>query len=495
MPFDVEAARAAGYNDAEIADYLAQQGQFDTAGARQAGYTDADIIGHLTAKPPRTTAQELGRQLGLTARAGAEAVTAIPAAILEAGAGAANIGLRAMGKEGNLTVQPAVERSLDTIFPTRETNLERGVGIAASALAGAKLPMPKIGAQAPPGFQTAKEVAAAATAQNVKAAQSAGYVVPPVTSNPTVANKILEGTAGKATTAQLASAKNQAVTTRLASEALGLSPNTPLTLGAVQAVRREAGNAYEAIRGAGIVKMDGVLEKALDDAVSAAQGANRSFPGLANSPAIERIAALRQPQFDAGDAVDAIKILRDYSDEAGRQGSKYAASIYRRVATALEDSIGRHLAASGNREALTAFREARATIAKTYSVEKAINPVTGEVSATVLARELGKGKPLAGPLKQAAEFATAFPKAARTFNESLPGISPLDVYASGGVAGLAGKPGFLAMPFVRQGVRNALMTPLGQRLAVPSVGGPLRPEVANALALIASYSNSDSAIP
>src|SRR5574343_237838 len=486
MPFDVEAAKAAGYSDAEIADYLGKDSGFAAAGARQAGYSDAEILGHLTAKPaipPRSIGQEFGRQLGLTARAGAEAVTAIPAAIVEAAAGLANLGINAAGGKGTLTFMPSLERSMDAVFPKRETDLERGVGIASSILAGAKIPNPQIGARAPAGFQTARELAKAAMADRVKSAQSAGYVVPPVTSNPTMVNKVAEGIAGKLTTAQLASSKNQAVTTRMASEALGLNPETPLTLGAVQAVRKEAGQAYEAIRGAGTVQMDKKLWEAINAAENVFKGANRSFPGVASNPAAERISALRQNQFDAGDAVDAIAVLREYAETAGRQGEKLIAKTYRNLATAMEDSRGRHLEASGNAAAVDAFRSARTLIAKTYSVEKAINPVTGEVSATVLARELAKGKPMTGPLRKAAEFGTAFPKAARSFNESMPGMSPLDMYAAGGAAGVSNSPSLLTLPFVRQGVRNALMTPLGQRLAVPSVGGPVRPEVANALAV------------
>jgi hypothetical protein len=49
MAFDVQAARKAGYSDAEIADYLGQSSKFDVSGARQAGYSDTDIVGHLTA--------------------------------------------------------------------------------------------------------------------------------------------------------------------------------------------------------------------------------------------------------------------------------------------------------------------------------------------------------------------------------------------------------------------------------------------------------------
>lgn len=49
MAFDAQAAKAAGYSDAEIADYLATESNFDIAGARSSGYSDADIIGELSA--------------------------------------------------------------------------------------------------------------------------------------------------------------------------------------------------------------------------------------------------------------------------------------------------------------------------------------------------------------------------------------------------------------------------------------------------------------
>jgi hypothetical protein len=54
--FNVQAARKAGYTDAEIADYLAKEGKFNAANARQSGYSDGEIIAFLTggdkAAPP-----------------------------------------------------------------------------------------------------------------------------------------------------------------------------------------------------------------------------------------------------------------------------------------------------------------------------------------------------------------------------------------------------------------------------------------------------------
>jgi hypothetical protein len=115
-------------------------------------------------------------------------------------------------------------------------------------------------------------------------------------------------------------------------------------------------------------------------------------------------------------------------------------------------------------------------------VQKALNATTGNVSATKLGQQLGRGKPLSGELKQAGQFAQAFPKAAREFNESLPGVSPLDFYATGGAAAVTNQPWYLLYPFVRQGVRNALLSPTGQKLAVPGQGGPIDPRIAAGLA-------------
>jgi hypothetical protein len=63
--FDVEGARAAGYTDAEIADYLASQTDFDAAAARAAGYADAEIVQHLRSikvapEPDRSFEQNVG---------------------------------------------------------------------------------------------------------------------------------------------------------------------------------------------------------------------------------------------------------------------------------------------------------------------------------------------------------------------------------------------------------------------------------------------------
>lgn len=51
MAFDTEAARKAGYTDAEIAQFLAKEDNYDLSAAKKSGYTDGEIIAHLSSKP------------------------------------------------------------------------------------------------------------------------------------------------------------------------------------------------------------------------------------------------------------------------------------------------------------------------------------------------------------------------------------------------------------------------------------------------------------
>jgi hypothetical protein len=235
------------------------------------------------------------------------------------------------------------------------------------------------------------------------------------------------------------------------------------------------------VRGAGTVRLGGKFSAAVDKALSVAAGANKSFPGLADDPALAKIEALRQPTADASDIVDAIKYVRGLADKSYRGGDKYIGKAYKEVAAALESALDDRLAGLGDKGAVKAFRNARMLIAKSHTIENSMRKA-GQVSPAKLAGDLAKQKPLVGEIRQIAEFGRDFPKAARTLNESFPGMSPLDAYAAMGTAGISKNPMYLGMPFVRLAARNALLSPFGQRLAVPSTGGPISPEIAAALA-------------
>ena len=287
-------------------------------------------------------------------------------------------------------------------------------------------------------------------------ARQHGYILPPQEVNPGMLNSMLEGASGKIKTSQAASQTNQQITNNLAKSALGIPSDMPLNSDTIQAVRNAAGQAYNTIRNTGTVTPGQNYFNALDSIASQANGAAKSFPGLKND-AIENIVnTLKQPQFSANDGVDAIGALRDMANTAYAKGDAQQGKALKQAAGAMEDALDQHLQGLNNPDALNAFRDARTTIAKTYSVEKALNPVTGNVDASKLAAQLMKGKPLSGELSDIANVAAAFPKATQTLKQNYNPMSPLDYVV--GAAGALHNPLELGAAFARPAVRSVILS-------------------------------------
>lgn len=312
-------------------------------------------------------------------------------------------------------------------------------------------------------------------------ARAAGYVMPPTQVSPTLTNRLLEGFSGKITTAQNASARNQVVTNRLAANTLGLPGDVPITPDAIAAVRRQAGQAYDAIGGSGVITPGPAYTQALDRIVAPYQQAAQGFPNAAPSPVIEAINSLRSPSFDASAAVAQLRNVREMADTAFAQGNRGVGRSLRNGAEALEAAMETHLQQSGQPQLLAEFQDARRLIAQTYSVEKALNPVTGTIDARKLASQVAKGRPMTGPMRDAAEFAARFPKAAQPVEGmgSLPQTSPLDWAAGGAMSAATANPLMMAGVIARPLARGAALSgPVQNRL----VQGPGQNALAQLLA-------------
>lgn len=335
----------------------------------------------------------------------------------------------------------------------------KGLGAAGSALARTIR-----GPAAPESVRVAAE-----------AARQAGYVIPPTQVKPSLGNRLLEGMSGKITTAQNASARNQEVTNRLAQRAIGAAELSPEGL---QAVRNQANGAYSALGKAGEFSADDAFRQALQKVGAPSSKLKQDFPALANKELEGIVDSFSSTKnFDAQSAIEAIKELRA-AQRAGIKSMDPATVAMARakgkISDALEDLVERNLTAKGDEGLLTAYREARQTLAKVYDVEKALNPATGNVDAKKLGNLLKKGR-LTGDLKTAGEFAASFPKAAQTMENmgSLPQTSPLDwsaglmaSAASGsplGMVGVAARPAARAMtlsPFVQNRLAQTQALPM-----------------------------------
>jgi hypothetical protein len=252
--------------------------------------------------------------------------------------------------------------------------------------------------------------------QAVSNARELGYTVPPTQAGGGVVNRMLEGMAGKASTLQEASVRNQAITNKLATKSLGLSEDTVLTPEVLSGIRDEAGIAYETLKS---------LPK--KPAVLADSTMNRAAQ-LTINPAkmVEDLKIARK---------DAEGYYNAYSRSAHPEDLAKA-KAFKAKATKLENDLESYAKDMGKEDLVPALRDARQLIAKTYTVENAMNKTTGTIDAKEFAKRLQKGKPMSEELKQIGEFAQAFPKAAQKpeIIGGTIGISPLDYT----VAGLTG---------------------------------------------------------
>ncbi len=315
--------------------------------------------------------------------------------------------------------------------------------------------------------------------QAARAAHEAGYVIPPSQTNPTLTNRILEGTAGKISTAQRASRANEAVTNDLVAKALGTTPEN-LTPEGLAAIRDQAGGAYKALGSVGTFTPDEQFIAQVNALRSPNMAVESVAPGMGNSAIDDLVTSLTSVEGprDAEGMVEVLKRLR--ADARGNMANTLVPEkvglgrAQKGAAQALESAIDRDLAATGRSDLLEAFQNARSLIAKTYNVEKSLG-ATGTVSAPKLADVMRKGAPLTGELRTVAEVGRAFPKAVQSLNnQSVPPISPLDWTLGGGLGGigmLSGNPGLATLAAIRPAVRATILSkPYQQIMGQPSYG-------------------------
>lgn len=320
----------------------------------------------------------------------------------------------------------------------------------------------------------AQSAAANATRDATLAAgREVGYAVTPSQVGAGgIVNSALEALGGKVKTQQAVSVKNADVTNSLARKALGMADNAPITPEALGAIRANAGKAFENLKRTGTVSADEVYGDALNGILKKYEGAASAFPGLAKPEIEALVTSLRQPQFGADAAVDAIRVLRENASAAYAKGDKGLGKATREASEALESLMERHLQAQGKGALLKEFRDARALIAKTYSVESALINGTGNVSAKKLGAQVSKGKPLSGELRTAGEFSNAFPKATQDAVD-VPPWSILDVVGASG-ATMAGSPALAGLLAARPVARAAITSPAYQRAMINPTYGPGR---------------------
>ena len=330
-------------------------------------------------------------------------------------------------------------------------------------------------------LQSQKEANAVRDA-NVLAAQREGFVVTPGSLTPTGANVVKERIAGKTHLEQLASIKNQQMADKVARRAVGLPENSPLTPESMKDIRAvEYAKGYEPVKNLGNIVADTVYLDDLANIQSKYTGPSKSFPEAVPDEVGNLIKKYTVDRFDAADAVDVIKNLREQASGNFRKGENALAKSQLDISTALEGQIARTLEASGDPKLanlLEQFKASRQRMAISHTIEDAIRVGSGSVDAKKLGRDIQNDKFMTGDLKTIAEFANTFPRvnvppstigtpgAATVVGRSLSG-------GAGAVAGAlaGGGPGAfigaVAPELVSAGMRQYMLSKMGQQNILP----------------------------
>jgi hypothetical protein len=307
--------------------------------------------------------------------------------------------------------------------------------------------------------------------ETLKLGRDAGYVALPTDVGGTKTGRFLEGVSGKFKSEELASARNQQVTNNLTKRYLDLPEDAPLTTEVLDNARTSVYPAYEAIAETGTISFGNKnpfsnIVTGVNKVTGGKNALMQDIPDTYSMDAATAIQRLKELRSDGSAYLrSGTNIMKPNPKEVAR-GNRYLAE-----ADKLEKAIENHVVKLGQPELIDQFRNARRYIAKTFTVEKALNPQTGVVDARKIAKQLDQGVPITGELALVGKYAKAFPKTTKVVAEAPAPFSALDLYGAGAGAGVdlfTGVPALSLLAPARIASRYGLMTPQAQRmLATP----------------------------
>ena len=358
--------------------------------------------------------------------------------------------------------------------------------------------------------QSAQQQAASQASQNAvrdqvaQAARQEGLALPAAVTNPgsRVAG-VVEGIAGKNTTAARMASLNQQQIDRMAREVLGAPADAPLTESLIQqTIQREYAKGYAPIKGAGQINADPEFAMARQAIEKPYREMQASFPSSSDMPgALQNLLDdLALPKWDAKSIVEKVRSLRfDAKSNFKALGDPdriRLAQAQRQAATELENLIERNLQRQGKTGLVDQFRASRQKMAQAFDLDEALLP-SGNVNAEVLGKKALAGEPLTGKLKTIGDAWALHRKGSMAINpmslgQSQPLVTPLDWAAMTSAMGtgalgtaLSSNPAVMLpalLPLARPALRALTTTrPYQSAIGTPSYGPGLLPRSAQTL--------------
>ncbi|MES1989276.1 MAG: hypothetical protein V4440_14825, partial [Pseudomonadota bacterium] len=286
--------------------------------------------------------------------------------------------------------------------------------------------------------------------RNAQSAIDQGYVLPPSNTDSGVISKTLEGLSGKEKTLQLASVKNQKVTDNLAKDYINIPRDTELNTQTLNSAKEPFNEVYEKIASLPAIKRTGKF----------AEGES-----LSGKQTLEQ---LKTTRYDA-------RMQWNYFNRSGDPEAFAKANLLDEQAKGIEKKLESIAMSAKQPELVQDLRNARKELAKIYTVEKSLNPETGNVDAKAVLKLKQKGAPIDGPLGKVAKTAEAFPDAMRVPKTGYNVPFTAWDWTFGGI-GSTINPAALAIPAARVGARYGVLSKAGQKAinsSKPKNGVPL----------------------
>jgi hypothetical protein len=358
-----------------------------------------------------------------------------------------------------LTSAAAQQANTGTINPAQVFNEAAVAGILTAPTATVSaLTTPR----APAKLTQAQLVAERAIAE--------GATLPPTQVNPSLLNKLIEGISGKQQTSQIASVKNQQLVNEQARKALNLAPDVEITPVVLQQFRDQKGLAYDALRSNPTYYADKQFFADLNKETARLQ----SMKTLDVKTELDLLNNLKVMNFTGDELVNSIKRLRDSSktnsSALASAENKDLGKAQKFAAQQLEALAERNLKNFNQPDVMKNFQQARQDIAKSYTIEKALNATTGNVSGADLGNLARQNRILPAELQTLANAAGAYPTAFQNVARigSVPGFSPLDIGTAGIASAAAGNPSVMLSAATRPTLRSLAVSPMYQRNMLPS---------------------------
>ena len=359
-----------------------------------------------------------------------------------------------------------------------ETGTINPMQLANETVAGALMTLPTATVG---GLTTPRAPAKLTQAQLVaERAIAEGATLPPTQVNPSMLNRLIEGISGKQQTSQIASVKNQQLVNEQARKALNLAPDVEITPVVLQQFRDQKGLAYDALRSNPTYYADKQFFADLNKETTRLQ----SMKTLDVATELNLLNNLKVMNFTGDELVNSIKRLRDSSktnsSALASAENKDLGKAQKFAAQQLEALAERNLKNFNQPDVMKNFQQARQDIAKSYTIEKALNATTGNVSGADLGNLARQNRILPAELQTLANAAGAYPTAFQNVARigSVPGFSPLDIGTAGIASAAAGNPSVMLSAATRPTLRSLAVSPMYQRNMLPS-SQPQAPSLLN----------------